>query len=174
MKIEIDQSGKIEETSRDTILALSNGISYSIKISAKTKRKLQDLYRKIGEPRVFVINTFVVGLYLLIKRDISKITEIVIDIEYPGSEKLITNILKEIFSAQKVKRPPDIHFSLIGKGSKAHKAAVRVFRKENIADKVIEYRMMVRESLTTKNGRPVLKYPAIKAGKSAPLRPNLK
>lgn len=35
--IEIDQSGKIEDTSKDTVLALSNGIQFSILISRKIK-----------------------------------------------------------------------------------------------------------------------------------------
>jgi len=30
MKIEIDQSGKVEETQHDTVVAFSNGIFYSV------------------------------------------------------------------------------------------------------------------------------------------------
>lgn len=41
MQIEIDQSGKIEDTRKDTVLAFSNGKNYSILIPAEVKR----LYR---------------------------------------------------------------------------------------------------------------------------------
>ena len=44
MNIEIDQSGKVEETQHDTILAFSNGKSKAVSISARTKRKLQDVF----------------------------------------------------------------------------------------------------------------------------------
>lgn len=51
MQIEIDQSGKIEDTSKDTVLALSNGTQFSIKISRNIKRELQNIFRKNKEPR---------------------------------------------------------------------------------------------------------------------------
>jgi len=41
MNIEIDQSGKVERTNQDTIVAFSNGKSSSVKITGETKRRLQ-------------------------------------------------------------------------------------------------------------------------------------
>lgn len=41
MKIEIDQSGKIEDTSKHTFLAFSNSEHFVLKISGTEKRKLQ-------------------------------------------------------------------------------------------------------------------------------------
>jgi len=46
MKIEIDQSGKIEETNVDTVIALSNGVKFSVRIHRRTKRRLQEEFRK--------------------------------------------------------------------------------------------------------------------------------
>ncbi|MCG2700747.1 hypothetical protein L6267_01100 [Candidatus Parcubacteria bacterium] len=66
MKIEIDQSGKIENTGKDTIIAFSNGSFGSISISAKDKREIQRIFRKIGKPRVFVYRVFAVLIFLLI------------------------------------------------------------------------------------------------------------
>lgn len=46
MKIEIDQSGKIEQTSELTVIAFSNGKSATIMISAS---EIQKKFRKIGK-----------------------------------------------------------------------------------------------------------------------------
>jgi len=173
MKIEIDQSGRIEETNRDTILMFSNGISYSVKITARTKRRLQEIYRQIGKPTVFMVNTFAIGVYLLVKNHLKSITTIVIDIEYAGWESVIIGILKNIFKDKKVKNPPEVFFTLIGKKSRAHKIAIKVFRKWDNPQKVLSLAEIISESLRMKNGRPVLTYPVSRTGNSTPLRPNL-
>lgn len=158
MKIEIDQSGKIEETQRDTIIAYSNGISKAVKITAKTKRRLQESFRHIGEPRSFVISTFIIGIFLLIKDQLNNIQEIVIDLEYPGKEKLITSILKKIFLEQNLKNLPEIYFKLITKQSAAHKRAIEVFRKMKKADAILSFDFIAKESFTNIKRRPALKY----------------
>jgi len=43
MKYQIDQSHKIEQTNKNTILCLSNGTEYTILITGKTKRKIQEI-----------------------------------------------------------------------------------------------------------------------------------
>ena len=58
MKIEIDQSGKIENTSRLTILAYSNKTSKSILITAKDKKTIQSLFRRINQPKIFIYKLF--------------------------------------------------------------------------------------------------------------------
>ena len=68
MKVEIDQSGKVEETEHDTILATSKG--NTVKITARTKRRLQETFRKIGRPRNFVIYIFAVSVFELIHKDL--------------------------------------------------------------------------------------------------------
>lgn len=162
MKIEIDQSGKIEETQRDTVLALSNGKSFSVKIAGRTKRRLQDIFRHIGEPRTFVITIFVVGVYELVKNNLKSVDQIILDIEYPGFEKIIIQILERILIEKGFTTTPAIHFGLIGKKSKAHKTAVAVFRREKKANKVLSFDSLAKECFTYKNGYPVLKYPVSK------------
>ncbi len=44
MQIEVDQSGKIEQTSYDTVLALTNGVSYTILLKKKDKRALEKIF----------------------------------------------------------------------------------------------------------------------------------
>lgn len=158
MTIEIDQSGKIEETNRDTILAFSNGKSKTIKISAKNKRRLQEIFRQIGRPKDFIISVFTVAIFLLIKDDIKQINQIIIDIEYPSYEKLITRILEKIFLDKKVNNLPDILFSLVGRESRSHIKAITVFRKKQKVDNLLTYQELYREIFSNKNRRPVLKH----------------
>ena len=48
MIYKIDQSGKVEEISKDTVLAISNGHSFAIKITSKTKIALKQMFSKSG------------------------------------------------------------------------------------------------------------------------------
>ena len=73
MIIEIDQSGKIENTSKNTVIAFSNEIFGSILVKAKDKREIQKIFRKIGKPRIFVYRLFAILIFLLIKNHLKKI-----------------------------------------------------------------------------------------------------
>lgn len=51
MKYEVDQSGRIEETNRLTIISIANNdYSYSVKIDSKIKKLLQDKFKRLGKP----------------------------------------------------------------------------------------------------------------------------
>lgn len=147
MRIEIDQSGKIEETHRDTILAYSNDSAYSVRITAKTKRKLQEAFRRAGKPRDYIIGVFSAVIYLLVRRKVRTLPEIVIDVEYPGHEGLVTSILRSKFEKQGVIPPPDILISSIGKRSKAHVRALQTFQKKLKADAVLPYDEIIKECI---------------------------
>ncbi len=90
MKVEIDQSGKVEQTNKNTILCLSNDNWDAIIIKAKTKRQLQEIFRRHGQIRNFIIFTFSSLLAILIKRNLH-LGKITIDQEYFGKEKIIMN-----------------------------------------------------------------------------------
>jgi len=158
MKLEIDQSGKIEETAQPTVLAAINGGSRTIVLGGKTKRRLQEEFRKLGSPTVFVYNCFVVALFLLIEPTLGKCSEIVIDHEYPGKESSIAELLHLLFVEHHIENPPTIHFAYIGKSSQAHNLAIRTFRRQIRPDQIISFEKMRKEIFTKKNGRPVLKY----------------
>lgn len=130
MVVFIDQSGKIEETQRDTIIAFSDSKTKAVRIQRRTKRKLQLLFRQIGKPRLFVLRVFCAAIFLLLKEDILKITSIVIDREYPGHEDLIRSILREFLKQSSVKQMPHIRFALLGKNHRVHIKAYSVFKKE--------------------------------------------
>ncbi|KKQ86638.1 MAG: hypothetical protein UT11_C0065G0006 [Berkelbacteria bacterium GW2011_GWA2_38_9] len=124
MKIEIDQSGKIEETSKLTVIAFSNHVQRSIMIKSKEKRKLQSEFRKIGKPRAFVYQTFNVMIFVLIKDYLKNIDKIIIDREYTGKETNIRFQLVSLFTKYQIKIDPKIiDFGQIGRKAKAHSVA---------------------------------------------------
>ena len=67
MKCQIDQSNKIEQTEKDTVIALANGIKFTIMIRSKDKRIIQNEFRLRGKPRNFIVFTFSVLLGLIYK-----------------------------------------------------------------------------------------------------------
>ena len=128
MRIQIDQSGKIEETNKNTILAYSNGKNDVVLIKSATKRQLLDKFRRIGQPKLFIYRTFAAGLYLLLKPNISELNSISIDTEWLGKNRLIKDIFSEILQKQKVKSKPDIYFVFVGKSSPAHVLAWNTYK----------------------------------------------
>ncbi len=145
MKIEIDQSIKIENTNKTTCIAFSNSINHVASISAREKKKVQTFFRKTGKRRMFVLFTFTAMVYLLIKTYLKDGMTIVIDKEYPGYEKLIGQKLKEFIAENTRKENCRIQFSLVGKKSGAHLAAYSAFRgkyekkvKPILADDIIK------------------------------------
>lgn len=139
MRIEIDQSGKIEETNKDTIIAFSNDASYAVCIKAKTKRRLQEKFRKIGEPRSFVLRVFATGIILLVKNHSGKNLELIIDKEYPGHEAVIKELLIQMFEKNSKGKVQIIRFSLIGKNSNAHIVTFKIKIKKRKIEKVLNY-----------------------------------
>jgi len=123
MVLEIDQSGKIEQTNKNTILCLSNKKWYALFIPARVKRQIQEIFRRNGQVRNFVLFTFCAGLALLLK-EVKPKAKVIIDEEYYGKGAIIKNILQELLS--KMKHLPIIEFRRIGKRSSAHILAKEV------------------------------------------------
>ena len=121
MKYQIDQSGKIEQTNKDTIIGLANGKTYTVLLKRQIKRKLQVKFRRKGKPKLFVYRTFIACVVLLIKHsDIKHLSNIIIDREYSGLEKLLADIFMEM-AEKTLKIVPEVSFSNIGKKSNAHR-----------------------------------------------------
>ncbi len=127
MRIEIDQSGRIEETNRDTVIAFSNGEQFSVRIPARVKRQLLDVFRQRGRPKVFKYKVFALGVVLLLHK--SKISpknlSLIIDHEYPGHENSIKDIIWSKFGSE-----VEVDFKSIGKNSPAHEIAYYTYKKE--------------------------------------------
>lgn len=136
MPYHIDQSGKVEDTHKDTILALADAeFSYAIKITSKTKRALQAYFRSAGEPRLFVYKIFAFGVFALINAYNMKLKSVVVDQEYTGKEKLIGDMLLRLADTFEIGKRITIEFGHIGKSSPAHLRAYLVATRKHIEDK---------------------------------------
>ncbi len=150
MKYQIDQSGKIEKTNKNTVLCISNGDWDAVLIEARTKRQLQEIFRRNGQIRNFVIFTFCAGLAILIKRNL-KAGAIIIDREYYGREATIKEILLEMLEESRTDIP--IAFGQIGKHSPAHMMAKEIFRGNKKAGCVISFNELLRQTKKTEVGK---------------------
>ena len=126
----IDQSGRVEETNRTSIVALADKkFSFTIALSSKTKKELLQIFRKNGKPKTFPIVTFALMVFMTMLRSKTYPPELIIDIEYPGHENTIKNIIL-VFCKRYKKQPPQIYFANIGKNDPAHLAAWGTYTKK--------------------------------------------
>ncbi|HDN80685.1 MAG TPA: hypothetical protein ENG33_09520 [Chloroflexi bacterium] len=139
MRAEIDQSGKMGNTSVDTVLAMSNGCNFAILIPAPVKRSVLAKLKAQGISKTrAVIRMFTAGLLLLLSRHIGLLTLIIIDQEYPGYEADIKGMLLQRFKERSIYFEPDsIVFRRIGKRSPAHRLAISVYRGRRTPDKIV-------------------------------------
>lgn len=137
-RFDVDQSVRMEELNRDTILAVANkDHSFSLKIPIRVKRQLHDQFRRLGKIRQFAPQIFKAALIVCLEHLKYQVHELAIDLEYPGYEKRLLADLKEYF--------PYIaaHIVLIGRKSPAHRVAYDVHASKRKADKIA----MTRELL---------------------------
>lgn len=138
MHIEVDQSGKIEQTEVNTVLAFSNAVSYAILIPAEVKRICLGILRAQRVKRIY-LEIFAAGIFLLIKEHLNKMESITIDEEYTGQDRHIKRMLFQHIRKVRPDFPKEnINFAGIGKESRAHKKAIRVYRGNSQPDNVIE------------------------------------
>lgn len=136
LNFKIDQSGHVEYTSHDTVIAFSNSKKGAILIKAKEKRLLQKHFREAGKSRIFVMRLFSLLIFLLLEKE--SFQDIIIDIEYPGKGDLIKNYILQDFKKSGRQIDPDsIKFRLIGKSCEAHWHGYYVFKGKRKPDKII-------------------------------------
>ena len=150
-KFQIDQSGKIEQTNKNTVLCLSNDEWDAVLIKARSKRQIQEIFRRNGQIRNYVIFTFSAGLSLLIKRNL-EIQRIIIDREYYGKEAVIKEVLLKMLSRRKV---PEIVFENIGRKTQAHNRAYLIYSKKLKSKRLLLLRVeeILREIKMTEVGK---------------------
>lgn len=142
--VEVDQSGKVERTQVDTVLAFANGQNYAIKMPASVKRQALEFLRQkpkhTRNKKAMYLRLFSAGLFLLIKDQLRTGAEIIIDTEYTGSEADIRGLLltwiRQI-DPEFVKTR--VVFRQIGKASPAHELALAVFRGHRRADHIVAF-----------------------------------
>lgn len=139
MEVEVDQSIKIEQTSRDTFIGLSNNNVFVVRVRNKVKRKLQREFRSRGKPRLFVYRTFIAAIVLALKHaKFRNLSRVVIDVEYVGQNQFLKEIFWEMWI--KVSRTDfDVHFREIGKRSLAHEACFSAMKRRRKPDKELTY-----------------------------------
>ena len=128
--VDVDQSGKFENTQVDSVVAFSNGIQFTVLIPAHVKRDCVTQLRGRGVPApTFYVQLFATCLYFLLRDHIEQMNVVTIDTEYPGKNAQIKEHLLHLlrrggYSVQS----EQIAFGLVGKKSGAHIAAIAVFR----------------------------------------------
>ena len=150
MTYQIDQSGKIEDTAKNTILAYSNSTQKSVLISKKTKRQLQEAFRLCGYSKLFIYYIFAIGIYYLLK-DFTTQQSITIDIEYPKKDKIILKVIGKLLNVNN-KPLHQINFSRIGNRPKVHYAAYDVFSGKKKADYILGFKEII-EAIKKTDGR---------------------
>lgn len=135
MSYQIDQSGKIEQTSQNTVISLANSKQKTIILKSKHKRILLKIYQKAGKPKIFSIQVFATLIYILITKSKASDGLILIDKEYPGHENNIRNYILQLASKNPrlSLKSEDIRFVLVGKSSNAHLLGHQSWKK-GIAD----------------------------------------
>jgi hypothetical protein len=135
MTCQIDQSGKIENTNRLTIVAYANGHIKSVKIGSMEKQKLLAAIRVLDHSkRNYIYKIFAALIYFLLSDE--RVDSVVIDREYTGYEAIIKGMIIQLLNKNR-KNVPEIQFDYIGKSSVAHKVALDVFRGDREADLII-------------------------------------
>lgn len=120
MKIEIDQSGRVEYTSKPTVVGFSNGKEKTVIILSTEKQKLQRFFRRLNKPRMFTCTLFSFLIYFLLKNE-RNIEQVIIDKEYPGQDALIKSLILNFFKrgGRRVDKRVFI-FKQIGKKARIH------------------------------------------------------
>lgn len=123
-KYQIDQSGKIEQTERNTVIACTNGEQFTVILKKGEKRKLQKVFRAAEMQKLFPYLTFATLVAILIYR-LSPRSKVIIDREYMGHEDFIEERI-EAYVTQLGSKIPQVNFGHVGKLSKAHQLGYRV------------------------------------------------
>ena len=141
MRVDVDQSGKVESTRTATVLAFSNKICFSISISARVKKQCHAyLKEKKSLPKTRHLRLFAAAFVLLFQDHINYVDQIVIDTEYRGSESELKLAIKNAFKKEGTEfNLEKITFTQIGKKSNAHVLAAEVLRKRKGPDRKVDF-----------------------------------
>lgn len=81
---------------------------------------------------------FAAALFHLLRGHLEHVSQVIIDVEYPGHERDIKSDLLLFCRRDELIIDPDIiHFAPVGKGSPAHRVAVETLRGKRPPDMVV-------------------------------------
>ncbi len=151
--VEVDQSGKVEDTKEDTVLAFANGITRTVLIPATVKRDCVTLFHLMGQKgKVFYLQLFAIALFFLLKEHGAHLSNIIIDEEYYGREGDIKRYLLNLLNrAGTPVTGTQIHFGYVGKASAAHDVAIATLRGKKKPDKILTLAELLGEFRPQKN-----------------------
>lgn len=134
--VEVDQSGRME-MSGETTVAVSNDFTVTVRVTAKVKREVREALLARGvKPRMVMLRMFVGAVLLAICEHLDEISVLRIDEEYTGYEAVIKSLLLDRMQSLGKSTGCDIVITRLGKSSPAHRAAIRVTRRQATADYV--------------------------------------
>jgi hypothetical protein len=108
MKVIVDQSGKVEQTGYDTVVAAVRGqVSSVIIIDRRVKRSILSWRIRISRKRK-VLRTFSSAVLLAIKPILMEDDVIAIDNEYSGQMNYIKNWISRLIRKERIALPEDI------------------------------------------------------------------
>jgi hypothetical protein len=150
MRVEVDQSGRIDQTDRATVVAFANGEQFSIRLSPRAKRQILDELRPKWkgkhEPKTLYIVVFATLLYLLFKERINQLEQVVIDTEFTGHEGTIKDHVLNLLRRKGLHVESDTFmFMEIGKKSSAHDLALKVYQGKIAPDHEITVEEILAE-----------------------------
>ena len=146
---QIDQSGKIEQTERHTVIACTNGKLIIILLKRDEKRKIQRLFKMVGIQKLFPYLVFAALLAILIKK-FDPHHKLIIDKEYLGHEELLAEKTKVYLQELGTKRTLHLEFGHVGKLSKAHNLAYQVAMGKRKPDIIVGASEVMKVILGTK------------------------
>lgn len=140
MHLQVDQSGRIEFLTQDSILACADGADRVIRIPRGVKRQifreLSAAFQAIRRPE---LRLFAAGVFILLKPYLKSLQHVVIDREYEGHEgeikgMLLNHIRKVVPDCDK----RNISFASIGKKARPHVIALEAFRGKQPVDHTVK------------------------------------
>lgn len=148
-RYQIDQSGKIEQTERNTVIACINGKQFTILLKKREKRKIQRVFKAANMQRLFPYVTFATLIAILLHK-LSPKHKVIIDKEYFGHEDFIEERI-ETFVNQLGSKIPPISFGHVGKLSKAHQLGYKVAIGKEQATLIVNADKVLKVIFGTKN-----------------------
>lgn len=125
MRVEVDQSGRVEDLTMNTVVGLSNDHTSSVFVSAGTKREIVKFLKSKISSSDYAPLFFSILIFFLLREE--KLKTVLVDEEYTGKDEYISGIVKGFFENSK-KHCPEIIFGRIGKHSRAHALVIGIHR----------------------------------------------
>jgi hypothetical protein len=144
--VEIDQSGRTDVLTVDTVLAFSNSLKVAILIPRTVKQECYHAMKSNGVRKSRIgVRLLTAGLVLLLRNHLEGIHTVVIDLEYVGGAAgdIKGELLQNLRRLAPDFRSDQIVFGQIGKKSEAHMLALQTYRGARQPDRRVTTREML-------------------------------